>query len=207
MMEREPRSIRQKLTVASAIDYPGAAEIMVSFPGKWELIHKMQRGEIPLYIAAIPVDDEPPRQDRFHDLTAKINLDLTSYRIFKLFQPWPLPSVIASWDEKTGKGQVEGMGALRVHLQPIGQAQAYFGRDFGVLWECYLYEQARKEGDWQEKLRTFWQTVEAEMNVAEVFTLAHDPAWEQNYPAFLQGLGYVPDPDFGGWWSKWGGEE
>lgn len=62
-MEKEPRLTRQKPTAAAAIDYPEVAEIMVSFPDKWELIHKMQREEIPLYIAAIPIDDEPPRPD------------------------------------------------------------------------------------------------------------------------------------------------
>jgi hypothetical protein len=199
MVEKEPRSTRQKLTEAAALDYPSACEIMVSFPGKWELVRRMQRGETPLYIGAIPTEDETPRPDRFHDLTTKINLDLTSYRMFKLFLPWPMPSVIASWKEEAHEGRVEGMGDLRVHLQPIGQAQAYFGRDFGVLWECFLYEQTRKEGDWQTELNTFWRTVEGEMDVAEIFTLGRDPA-------FLQALGYAPDPDFGGWWSKWSGE-
>lgn len=123
-MEREPLSLRLrlKLTVAAAIDYPAASEILVSFPGKWELIHQMRREDTPLCIAAMPPSQESPRPDHFYGLTPEISLELTTYRLYKFFQPWPMPSIIASWDQATGTGRVEKMGDIKIQLQPFGQA-------------------------------------------------------------------------------------
>jgi len=95
-MEREPLPLRLKLRVAASIDYPAASEILVSFPDKWELIHQMRRGDRTLYIAAMPPSEESPRRDHFYGLPPEINLELTTYRLDKFFQPWPMPSIIAS---------------------------------------------------------------------------------------------------------------
>jgi hypothetical protein len=60
-MEKEPLSLRLKLKVAAAIDFPAASEILVSFPDKWELIYQMRRRDTPLYIAAMSPSKESPR--------------------------------------------------------------------------------------------------------------------------------------------------
>jgi hypothetical protein len=201
-MERQPIPLPPlKLTVAAAIDHPAASEILVSFPDKWELVHQMIREDTLLYIAAMPPSQERPRPDRFYGLAPDINLELTTYRLYKFFQPWPMPSVIASWDPTTGTGRVEKMGDIKTQLQPFGQAQVWKGQTCGVLWECYLNE-AGREANWQEMLYKIWQIVEKDMGVAKIFSQPHEPTFKEGYPEFLDRLGYQPDPESPGWWSK-----
>ena len=200
-MEREPLPLKLKLRVAASIDYPAASEVLVSFPDQWELIYQMRREDTPLYIAAMPPSQEQPRRDHFYGLLPEINLELTTYRLYKFFQPWPMPSVIASLDETTGTGQVLKGGDLKIQLQPFGQAQAWLGQTCGVLWECYLHETART-ANWQETLYEIWQAVERDMKVARIFTQPHEPTFEEGYPDFLSRLGYQPDPESPRWWSK-----
>ena len=77
--EHPPR--RLKLTSAVILDYPGAAEILVSFPDEWELVHQLSRGDNPLYIAGMPPSREEPRRDHFYGLSPEINLEATTYRL------------------------------------------------------------------------------------------------------------------------------
>jgi len=198
-MEKEPR---RKLITAATIDYPAASEFLVSFPDEWELVQHMSRGDTPLYIAAMPPSQEAPRRHQFYGLTPEINVTLTTYRLYKFFQPWPMPSVIAAWDERTGTGRVERIGNLKIQLQPFGQAQAWFGHTFGVLWECYLYETRRSEANWQAELSAIWQTVEQDMSVAKLFTQPHEPTFAEGYADFLSRLGYAPSLAYPRWWSK-----
>jgi hypothetical protein len=137
-MEREPRPRTLKLADAASEDYPAASEILVSFPDRWELVQPISLGDTLLYLAAMPPSQEWARRDRFHGLAPEINLELTAYRLYSFFQPWPIPSVIVSWDEATGTGRVERMGDLKMQLRPVGQAQIWKGPAYGVLWECYF---------------------------------------------------------------------
>jgi hypothetical protein len=36
---KPPLPFKEKLTMAVAVDYPAASEILVSFPDQWELVH------------------------------------------------------------------------------------------------------------------------------------------------------------------------
>jgi len=191
-----------RLAEAAAGDYPEASEILVSFPDRWQLIHQMRREDTPLYVAAMPASQERTFQDKFHGLSPEINLGMTTYRQYRLFQPWPMPSVIVRWDQTKGTGQVEKMGDLKVQLQPLGDAQAWFGQDSGVLWECYLNEAGRRGASWQEEVHTFWQVVEKDMGVARIFTQPYELTWQDGYTDFLSNLGYAPDAEYRGWWSK-----
>jgi hypothetical protein len=111
MNEREPIHLRSKLTVAVGIDYPAAAEVLVSFPDQWELVHQLRRaGSSPVYIAGFPLSREEPRRDHFYGLPPEINLELVTYRLYKFFEPWPMPSVIVGWDETRGTGQGKKWG-------------------------------------------------------------------------------------------------
>jgi len=205
-MEKEPIPSRAKLVEAAATDYPAASEILVSFPDKWELIQQMRREDTHLYIAAMPSRQQEARLDHFQGLPPEVNLELTSYRLYRFFQPWPMPSIIASWDEATGTGRVLKAGDLEIQLQPLGQGQAWTGQTSGVLWECYLNE-AGREANWQETLYQVWQAVERDMKVAKIFTQPHEPTFQEGYTEFLDRLGYQPDPQSPGWWSKeseWG---
>ena len=201
-MTNEPTELREKLTVAVAIDYPEAAEILVSFPDEWELVHQMRRGDTPLYIAAMQPREEEPRRDHFYGLIPEINLELTTYRLYKFFRPWPMPSIIVGWDEIKGTGRVEKVGHLKIQLQPLGQAQAWYGQQFGVIWECYFHETRRQEANWQDELQVFWHAVERDIGVANIFTDPHEPTFEEGYTDFLTRLGYAPDRDHPPWWSK-----
>ncbi|MFQ5796731.1 MAG: hypothetical protein ACE5JP_17010 [Candidatus Bipolaricaulia bacterium] len=199
-MEREPTSLTEKLTTAVAIDYPEASEILVSFTDKWELVHQMGRGDTPLYIAAMPPSKEEPRRDHFYGLAPEINLELTTYRHYKFFEPWPLPSIHVSWDETTGTGRVEGMGDLKIQLNSLGQAQAYYGKEVGLIWEAYFHRGTEiAEVTWV----AFWEAVERDLGVGKIYTEPHEPTLDQeDYTDFLSRLGYAPDPDNPRWWSK-----
>lgn len=204
-MEEERLPLKEKLTTAVSIDYPAASEILVSFPDKWELVHQIRRvDDSPLYIAGMPPSEEAPRHDRFYGLAPEINLSLTTYRHYKFFEPWPLPSIHVSWDETTGTGQVEGMGDLKIQLNSLGQAQAWYGQRMGVIWECFFSAEEIEAVTWF----AFWQAsvgttdVERDMGVAKIFTEPHEPTFEEGYTDFLSRLGYTPDPDYPRWWSK-----
>lgn len=201
-MEREPRSRILRLAAAASEDYPVASEILVSFPDRWELVQRMDRGDTLFYLAAMPSRQERARRNRFYGLAPEINLELTTYRLYSFFQPWPIPSVIVSWDEATGTGQVERMGDLKIQLRPVGQAQTWKGQTCGVIWECYFHETGRRAATWQDELHQFWRAVEEDMGVARVFTQPHEPTFEEGYTGFLGRLGYAPDPACPEWWSK-----
>lgn len=199
--ERDPVPTRLKLSAVVAADFPTAAEILVSFRDDWELVDKLKREESPLYIAALPPSPERPYRSHFYGLPPDINLSLTSYRMYKLFQPWPIPSVIVGWDETSGTGRVLKLGDLKVQLQPLGQAQAWAGPSAAVLYECYTHE-TRRPATWQDELAAFWGAVERDVGVARIFTEPHEPTVEEGYTDFLTRLGYAPDPQYPRWWSK-----
>lgn len=194
--------MKEKLTTAVAIDHPAAAEILVSFPDKWELVHKMMRGDTPLYIAGMPPSEEEPRRDHFYGLPVEINLEVSTYRQYKMFEPWQMPSFYVSWDDAAGAGRVEKPKDLKIQLQQLGQAQAWYGKQHGVIWECYFHETRRRAKTWEEELAAFWQTVERDMAVGKVFTEPREPTFEEGFTKFLNRLGYSPDPDYPRWWSK-----
>ncbi len=192
---------RPKLTEAVQKDYPTASEVLVSFPEEWELVELIKKEGIPLYIAAFPPEKEKPRCDQFPGLSLAVNLSLTSYQLYRFFRPWPMPTVIVDWNATAGQGRVVGIADLKVQLRDIGQAQAWYGRDFAVLWESYLYEAARRD-QWQELLAEIWRTVETSIGSRKIYTTSHEPTFEEGYTDFLSGLGYAPDAENPRWWSK-----
>jgi hypothetical protein len=202
-MEQVPRPLpgREKLTVAAEIDYPAAEQIIVSFPNRWELVKSFNRGDTPLYVAGLPFSQVRPRRGLFFGLSPEVNQSLTSYRMYTLFEPWPMPTVPVSWDEIKGEGRVLDGGRLAIHLQPLCQAQAWTGSQVGVIWECYLH-QTRRPDTWQQELAQFWRAVETDMQVSKVFTQPHEPTFQEGYIDFLSDLGYSADPNFPRWWSK-----
>src|SRR6185503_11771819 len=101
----------------------------------------------------------------FPGLPPKINRSLTTYRLYRLFEPWPTPLLRVVWDEIKNEGRVLDGCRLRIHLQPIGQAQVWKGKSFGVLWEGYVYASRQQRENWQEELGLFWQAVERDMEV------------------------------------------
>ncbi len=195
---------REKLTTSIARLYPEASEILVSFPDDWELVASIDMPEgrgTPLYVAAMPESMERTSRDHFHGLAPEINLSLTRYRLYKFFQPWPMPTLFVDWNAWQGRGKVVGRGETKINLHPVGQAQTWTGDKFGVLWECFI-DEPRRKGNWQGLLRELWQRVEEDMRVEKVFTLPQEPTFEKGYQDFLSGLGYAPDLEASGWWSK-----
>lgn len=190
-----------KLRTAVAIDYPEASEVLVSFPDEWEVVGQIKRQDRPLYIAALPVSQERPWRDRFHGLPPEVNLALTQYRLYKLFLPRPQPSILVGWNAETGTGRVLKMGDVKIQLQPIGQAQAWFSSAAAVIWECYTHEPGRPD-NWQEELASFWQAVEGDLAATTLYTPSHEPAFAGDYKAFLSRLGYAPDLAHPRWWRK-----
>ena len=197
----EPRPFSEKLVTAVAIDFPEVREILVNLPEQWELIGSVHRGDLPLYAASLPWSMEKPRRDHFHGLSAEINLTLHKYRHAKLFEPWPQPVIPVAWNAQSGEGKTMRGGSLDVRLQSVAEAQVWAGSIFGVVWEAYSFESRRRE-HWKEDLAVFWQAVEADMQVAKLFTQPFDPEFAEGYTDFLSALGYQPDTDFPLWWSK-----
>lgn len=191
----------EKLSVTATRDYPGA-EILVSFPDKWQLVECLQQADRLHYVAGFPSSYEKPHRDHFLGLSPEINRSLTTYRLYKLFEPWPIPLLQVVWDQGKNEGRVLDGCQLRVQLQPVGQAQIWRGSTEGVLWECYLFESQRQQEDWQEELSSFWQAVERDMKVNRIFTQPHEPTFEPGHTDFLSRLGYAPDPECEHWWSK-----
>ncbi len=163
-------------------DYPEASEVLLSFRDQWELVRLMGQKDTPLYLAAMPPNQEPSRPGRFYGLPPEIKRELDTYRLYGLFQPWPQPGFAVTWDATTQTGR-------------LGHTT------HGVLWECYFNE-AGRSGGWQDDLYQTWQTVEEDMGAAKIFTQPHEPTWEQGCTDFLGRLGYAPDPAHPGWWNK-----
>jgi hypothetical protein len=199
--QRHPFSSPATLTEAVAREYPGA-EIAVSFPDKWQLVHRFKRLNTLRYVAGFPPSQEHARGDHFFGLPREINQSLTTYRLYKLFEPKPVYQFEVSWNSRIGKGRIIGGSELCIHLQPVGQAQIWKGETYGVLWEAFLFSNQRERQNWHEELATFWQAVENDMGVRKIFTEPREPTFEEGYTEFLSSLGYAPDPDFDWWWSK-----
>ena len=108
----------EKLTTTAALDFPAATEILVSFPDEWELVRALKRDDLPLYAAALPMRVEQADEEQFSGLSPAINRTLTTYRQYKLFEPWQTPVLPISWDPVKGEGRVERGGRLDVRLQP-----------------------------------------------------------------------------------------
>ena len=92
-----------------------------------------------------------------------------------------------------------------IELQPIGQAQAWWGATYEVIWECYFFS-AHLRPTWTGEWVAAWQAVAIDIGVSTIFTEAHEPDFpegELDYTDFLTILGYWPDSGADGrWWSK-----
>jgi hypothetical protein len=200
-MEKEP--IPCKLIDVVSADYPDATEILVSFPNEWELVNQIKHRDAKFYMAAMPSRQERPRPDQFHGLSPEINLQLNTYRMYRFFEPWPMPTIIVAWDEDTGECWVEGERDPKVQLNLLGQAQAWLGQKVAVLWEAYLNEATKIRLDLDKNLiYQFWKAVEDDVGVSKIFTQPHELTWEHGYTDFLGEMGYGPDQKYSKWWSK-----
>lgn len=112
-----------------------------------------------------------------------------------------MPQVLVDWNENQGEGKVIGDRGFQLQLQPIGQAQAWFGLTDAVLWECYL-DESRRDNNWQVTISELWQRVEQDILAPILFTAPHDPAFPKGYRDFLTRLGYAHDKEHPLWWSK-----
>ena len=200
-MEREPQPASPKLIDVARQEYPTASEILVSFPDQWEFLDVVRAEKTPIYIAGFPIARERPKRHHFEGLPPEINVSLVFYRLYKFFRPWPMPTLVVDWDRRAGQGRVISSAGGNVHLQSIGQAQAWFGINHAVLWECYLHEIDRRANR-QATLAGIWQRVESDLRVNKVCTLPHEPAFAKGYTDFLARLGYAVDLANPDWWSK-----
>jgi hypothetical protein len=202
-MERRlsPPPSPEKLVEVVARDYPNA-EILVSFPDNWQLVQTLRHANRPRYLAGFPPSQERARGDHFSGLPPEINRSLTTYLLYKLFEPCTTPVFGVAWNSYAGEGRIIGAGQPQVHLQPRGQAQVWIGDTYGVLWDCYLFENEQQQPHWQEELMQFWQAVEDDMAVPTIFTLPLEPAFAGDYIEFLSHLGYAPTANYEGWGEK-----
>jgi hypothetical protein len=64
----------------------------------------------PLYIAGLLPSQEQARADHFVDLPPEISRSLTTYRLYKLFEPWTTHLFQMSWNSYIGQGRIIGGG-------------------------------------------------------------------------------------------------
>jgi hypothetical protein len=200
-VEKEHISPPPKLIDVAARDYPRASEILISFPDQWEYVNTLTSKERVLYIGAFPWERSRPTRDHFHGLAPEINVSLVFYRLYKFFEPWPMPQVTVEWNSSQRHGRVTEVEGFQLQLQQMGQAQAWFGLTDAVLWECY-FQETRRRGNWEETLAETWQSVEHDLKVNRIFTAPREPTFEEGYTDFLARLGYSLDLENPDWWSK-----
>ena len=200
-MEREPTSPIRTLVEVAQQDFPTAEEVLVSFPDQWEFLDVVQHEGGNLYVAGFPIERAFSGREHFEGLPPEINVDLVFYRLYKFFQPWPMPQVVIAWNEHKREGQVLENRGYKLQLQPVGQAQAWFGLTHAILWEAYFAE-SRRFASWENTLVQVWGVVEKDLDVPKIFTAPHEPAFPHGYRDFLTRLGYAPDTDHSLWWSK-----
>lgn len=200
-MEQEHHSLAPKLIDIVKRDFPESSNVGVSFPEKWEHVETIKTKDFPLYVAGFPFERAFNRHDHFEGLPPEINVDLVFYRLYKCFQPWPMPEVIIEWEVSQPHGRVKDFQGYKLQLQPVGQAQAWFGLTHAMLWECY-FDESRRFENWQETLEEVWKAVEKDVGTDKFFTAPHEPAFPQGYRDFLKGMGYSKDKEYPVWWSK-----
>jgi hypothetical protein len=200
-VEQEQRTPPPKLIDILRADYATASEVRVSFPDQWEYIDTIQHEQGPIYLAGFPLERSFTGREHFEGLPPEINVDLVFYRLYKFFQPWSLPQVTVEWNASRGQGRVKDVRGWHLQMQPIGQAQAWFGLNHALLWECY-FDESRRVANWQETLREVWKRVEDDLQVPTFLTAPHDPAFPHGYQEFLTRLGYARDVEYPLWWSK-----
>ena len=81
-----------------------------------------------------------------------------------------MPSFYVLWDAMAEVGRVGEPKDFKIQLQPVGQAQVWYGQRVGVIWECQLHETRRREAHWEDELFAFWQAVEKDIGVEKIFT-------------------------------------
>ena len=199
-MDREPSNHVDKLTAVVAADFPKACDIIVSHPEDWELIHKTWRSSTPLYLSALPADNEAADPDRFGGLPPEINRDLVNHRVYRLFYPWLLPcfSEIGGYRAETPQ---EGERDYRIQLTPIGYGQVWFGTTYGVILECSIVKVARGR-NWKAELSEIVESIKKDMNVTKVFAEPTLQGWGEDYTEVLTLLGFTPEPNSSTWWSN-----
>ncbi len=200
-MEQEtPRPIAKLIDVIQS-DFADVSNVRVSFPENWEYVDRIETERSLLYIAGFPIERSFTGRDHFHGLGSEVNVNLVFYRLYKFFQPWPIPQVSIEWNAKREQGRVTDIRDKTMQLQPVGQAQVWFGAENAVLWECYL------EGNWagvssRNTLEKVWRGVERDISARKLYTLPHEPAFAGNYRDFLRSIGYEQDSEYSEWWSK-----
>ena len=90
-MEQEPPPTSRKLIDILKAEYPDASEVRVSFPDKWEFIETVKHEHGPIYVAGFPIERAFIGREHFEGLGPETNVNLVFYRLYKFFQPWPLP--------------------------------------------------------------------------------------------------------------------
>lgn len=209
------------LAGAILADYPGASQVLLSFPDDWEIVAKLTRGERTIYVGAFAPEQQRPDRDHFCGLSAATNLALDRYRHYKFFTPWAMPSLYVRFVNGSDTGHVVGYGPLRVQMREVGQAQVWYSSSprsreeldsaesastggVALIWECYTFTTCRDAG-WLEGLSALWQVIECDLNaigIRQIYTQPKEPTISDGYEDLLLNLGYAPDGECPAWWSK-----
>lgn len=200
-MEHErPRSALKLIDIARH-DFPQASETLVSSPDRWEYLDTIKTTDHQLYIAGFPIERTHTSRDHFAGLPPETNVSLVFYRLYKIFRPRQMPTVFVNWNAHAGSGTVAGFGDVKLQLQPVGQAQVWFGVTDALIWECY-FDESQRRGGWEERLSEVWKIIEKDVSTENLWTAPHEPAYPDGYSEFLTRLGYARNTQYPIWWTK-----
>lgn len=79
------------------------------------------------------------KPDDYRGLSADECLAIRHYRAFRLFRPWPQPTITIAMTD-CGHGEVVAADSVNVpvRMMEIGSSQAWWGDRAGVIWEVLL---------------------------------------------------------------------
>lgn len=149
-------------------------------------------------LAFVSAADGPlPFPPDFSFLTPEANRGLSRYVQAQVLEPWPQPLIDVAWPEQ-GAGVVSKISRVDVLLNPVGDAQLWYGGETGVLWEARFWQPVKARSDHAALLHRLWELCElylAERGVRFIYAYDRDPAFESDgYAAFLAARGYDRDP-------------
>lgn len=146
-------------------------------------------------VLGYPVEEFKTRdRNYFPFLPVEANLKLSSHRHLTPVIPWPQPilGVAMAGD----RGEVTGVHSIPVMLNKVGNAQVWYGKDVGLIFECFLEGQVQQEPSFEILMNQLWSICEEflmSQGVSQIYALARDPALDDTwFRGHLQRRGYQP---------------
>ena len=142
-------------------------------------------------------DEELPYAPDFPFLQPEETAALAHYLQVRPLEPWPQPLVEVNWNSAEATGVSSAIQSVDVLLNPVGNAQLWWGSTTGVIFEAFFEVRTEERPNEFGQLQQLWGQCErylASKGVREVWTYNRDPRYDDElYKTFLCEQGYVLD--------------